>query len=75
MSGAELRRIRWPSLDPCPGVGLLLCLVRFWVLKALAGALIAIQAVSCALESEDGYHVGPEDLEAPGIDVALAILV
>ncbi len=43
--------------------------------KAVAEALVAIQAVARAMESEDGYQVGPEGLEASGIDAALAVLV
>lgn len=43
--------------------------------KAMSEALATVRAIVTAMESEDGFPVGPEGLETSGIDDALALLV
>ncbi len=42
---------------------------------AMSEALATVRAIVTAMESEDGFPVGPEGLETSGIDDALALLV
>lgn len=49
-------------------------LSRAQACKTVVETLVTIRAVASAIESENGYPVGPEGLDASAIDDALAVL-